>query len=224
MQKRHHTLNRRSFLEAGSLLMGGLTLPDLLRRRAEAKQRGVIAKDTSVILIWLQGGPSHMDTYDLKPDAPREYRGEVSPISTVVPGLDVCELLPRHAEVADRFNLIRSISHGFANHAGGAGRFLSGYNPSKPLDPLAQFPCIGPVVSKMLQGSKDPRMPVYIASAKNVYGGGAAGLGSAYLPFVVDSDPDAANFKVNNLSLAGNLRDRIGDRTALLTAARRRRG
>ncbi len=90
MQKRHHTLNRRSFLEAGSLLMGGLTLPDLLRRRAEAKQRGVIAKDTSVILIWLQGGPSHMDTYDLKPDAPREYRGEVSPISTVVPGLDVC--------------------------------------------------------------------------------------------------------------------------------------
>ena len=218
MHKRHHTLNRRSFLEAGSLLMGGLTLPDLLRRRAEAKQRGVIAKDTSVILIWLQGGPSHMDTYDLKPDAPREYRGEVSPISTVVPGLDVCELLPRHAEVADRFNLIRSISHGFANHAGGAGRFLSGYNPSKPLDPLAQFPCIGPVVSKMLQGSKDPRMPVYIASAKNVYGGGAAGLGSAYLPFVVGSDPDAANFKVNNLSLAGNLRDRIGDRTALLTA------
>ena len=218
MRKKHHNLNRRSFFEAGSLLMGGLTLPDLLRSRAAGKQLGVIPKDTSVILIWLQGGPSHMDTYDLKPDAPREYRGEVSPISTVVPGLDVCELLPRHAEVADRFNLIRSISHGFANHAGGAGRFLSGYNPSKPLDPLAQSPCIGPVVSKMLQGSKDPRMPVYIPSAKNVYGGGAANLGSAYLPFVVSGDPDAANFKVNNLSLAANLRDRIDDRTSLLKA------
>lgn len=218
MQKRLDKLNRRSFLEAGSLLMGGLTLPDLLRRRAEAKQRGVIPKDTSVILIWLQGGPSHMDTYDLKPDAPREFRGEVSPISTVIPGLDVCELLPRHAEVADKFNLIRSISHGFANHAGGAGRFLSGYNPSKPLDPLAQFPCIGPVVSKMLQGSKDPCMPVYIANAKNVYGGGAAGLGSAYLPFVVGGDPNAANFNVSNLSLTADLRNRIDDRTALLTA------
>ena len=218
MQKRLHILNRRSFLEAGSLLMGGLTLPDLLRRRAEAKQRGVIPKDTSVILIWLQGGPSHMDTYDLKPDAPREFRGEVSPISTVIPGLDVCELLPRHAEVADQFNLIRSISHGFANHAGGTGRFLSGYNPPKPSDPLAQFPCIGPVVSKMLQGSKDSCMPVYIADVKNVYGGGAAGLGPAYLPFVVGGDPNAANFNVSNLSLAANLRDRIDDRAALLTA------
>ena len=172
-------LKRRSFLEVGSLLMGGLALPDLLRLRAEAKDRGIAPKDTSVILIWLQGGPSHMDTYDLKPDAPREYRGEVSPISTVVPGLDVCELLPRHSEIADRYNLIRSISHGFANHAGGAGRFLSGYNPSKPLDPLAQSPCIGPVVSKVLQGAKDPRMPVYVADSKNVYGGGAAGLGDA---------------------------------------------
>ena len=218
MQNKHQNLNRRSFLEAGSLLMGGLSLPDLLRSRAEGKQRGVIPKDTSVILIWLQGGPSHMDTYDLKPDAPREYRGEVSPISTVVPGLDVCELLPRHAEVADRFNLIRSISHGFANHAGGAGRFLSGYDPAKPLAPLAQSPCLGPVVSKMLQGFRDPRMPVYIGSSKNVYGGGAASLGSAYLPFVVSGDPDAKDFKINNLSLSGNLRDRIGDRTALLQA------
>ena len=209
---------RRSFLEAGSLLLGGLTLPDLFRARSRAAEAGRPVRQTSVILIWLQGGPSHMDTYDLKPSAPLEYRGDVSPIQTTVEGMDVCELLPRHAQVADRFNLIRSISHGFANHAGGAGRFLSGYNPLKPLDPLAQFPCLGPVVSKMLQGKRDPDMPVYVADSRNVYGGGAAALGSAYLPFVVGADPNAASFKVNNLSLAGDLRTRLDDRSALLRA------
>ena len=214
----HHKTNRRSFLEAGSLLLGGLTLPDLLRQRAAAQEAGNQAKDTSVILIWLQGGPSHMDTYDLKPDAPLEYRGDVSPISTVVPGMDVCEFLPRHAEVADRFNIIRSISHGFANHAAGAGRFLSGYNPFRLLDPLAQYPCLGPVVSKMLQGKRDPSVPVYVGSASNVYGGGAAALGSAYLPFVVGADPNQANFKVNNLSLTADLRNRLDDRVSLLNA------
>lgn len=214
----HHKTNRRSFLEAGSLLLGGLTLPDLLRQRAVAQEAGNQAKDTSVILIWLQGGPSHMDTYDLKPDAPLEYRGDVSPISTVVPGMDVCEFLPRHAEVADRFNIIRSISHGFANHAAGAGRFLSGYNPFRLLDPLAQYPCLGPVVSKMLQGKRDPSVPVYVGSASNVYGGGAAALGSAYLPFVVGADPNQANFKVNNLSLTADLRTRLDDRVSLLNA------
>ncbi len=211
-------LNRRSFIEAGSLLLGGLTLPDLLQKRAEAQQQGKVTKDTSVILIWLQGGPSHMDTYDLKPDAPLEYRGDVSPISTVVPGMDICEYLPRHAEVADRFNIIRSISHGFANHAAGAGRFLSGYNPFRLLDPLAQYPCLGPVVSKMLHGERDPSVPVYVADSANVYGGGAAGLGSAYLPFVVGADPNQPNFKVNNLSLTADLRNRLDDRVSLLKA------
>ena len=216
-------LARRSFLQAGSLLMGGLTLPDLLRSRAQAADAGRVPRDTSVILIWLQGGPSHMDTYDLKPAAPLEYRGDVSPIETAEPGMQICELLPRHAAVADRFNIIRSISHGYANHAGGAGRFLSGYNPLKPLDPLAQFPCLGPVVAKMLQGKRDPDMPLYVADARNVYGGGAAALGPAYLPFVVGGDPNSPSFKVNNLSLAANLRTRLSDRSALLGAIDRLR-
>ena len=211
-------VGRRSFLEAGSLLLGGLTLSDVAQARAKAEADNRVVTDTSVILIWLQGGPSHMETYDLKPDAPIEYRGECRPIPTVVPGMDVCELLPLHARVADKFNIIRSISHGFANHAGGAGRFLSGYNPLRPLDPLAQFPCLGPVVSKMLEGKRDPAMPRYVGSATNVYGGGAAELGPAYLPFVVAADPNAASFKVNNLSLAENMRERLDDRRTLLTA------
>jgi hypothetical protein len=209
---------RRSFLEIGSLALGGLGLSDLLRSRARAKEAGRIDGDTSVILIWLQGGPSHMETYDLKPDAPIEYRGECRPISTAAAGLDVCEYLPLHAKVADKFVLIRSIAHGFANHAGGAGRFLSGYNPLRPLDPLGQFPCLGPVVSKLLDGRRDPAMPRYISSTTNVYGGGSAGLGPAYLPFVIASDPNAANFKVNNLTLAPKLKDRLDDRRSLLTA------
>ncbi len=198
--------------------MGGLALGDLLRLRAEAAEAGQPKTDTSVILIWLQGGPSHMETYDLKPEAPIDYRGECRPIETNVPGISVCEHLPEHAKIADKFNLIRSISHGFANHAGGAGRFLSGYNPLRPLDPLAQFPCLGPVVSKMLEGRRDPAMPRYVASAKNVYGGGSASLGAAYLPFVVAADPNDPKFSVSNLSLSGGVKDRLDDRRTLLDA------
>ncbi|MCA9145106.1 MAG: DUF1501 domain-containing protein [Planctomycetaceae bacterium] len=211
-------IHRRGFLEAGTLAMGGLALGDLLRLRAEASDAGQTPTDTSVILIWLQGGPSHLETYDLKPEAPIDYRGECRPIETNVPGISVCEHLPEHAKVADKFNLIRSISHGFANHAGGAGRFLSGYNPLRPLDPLAQFPCLGPVVSKMLEGRRDPAMPRYVGSAKNVYGGGSASLGAAYLPFVVGSDPNDPKFAVNNLSLSGGVKDRLDDRRTLLDA------
>ena len=211
-------ISRRSFLEAGSLALGGLTLADLLRARAQAKTIGQEPADTSVILIWLQGGPSHMETYDMKPEAPAEYRGALRPIPTVVPGMEVCELLPLHAQVADRFTLVRSISHGFGNHAGGSGRFLSGYDPLRVLDPLAQFPCLGPIVSKMLEGRRDPSMPRYVADETNVYGGGSAGLGPAYLPFVVNGDPNAADFKVNNLSLAPEMQRRLDDRRTLLGA------
>ena len=209
-------VSRRSFLEAGSLALGGLALNDLLRSRAVAKAAGRESTDTSVILIWLQGGPSHMETYDLKPEAPADYRGECVPISTVAPGMDICEYLPLHAQVADKFTLIRSISHGFANHAAGAGRVLSGYKPFKLLDPLAQYPCLGPVVSKMLEGRRDPSMPRYVANATNVYGGGSASLGPAYLPFVVSGDPNAPDFKVENLSLSPNVKDRLDDRSLLL--------
>ena len=213
---RSNPMARRSFFEAGSLALGGLGLSDLLKARAQAKEDRVAAVDTSVILIWLQGGPSHMETYDMKPDAPLDYRGLLSPIPTVVPGLDVCEYLPMHAAVADKFTIIRSIAHSFANHAGGAGRVLSGYNPLRVLDPKAQFPCLGPVVSKMLDGHRDPAMPRYVADSQNVYGGGGAGLGPAYLPFTVGGDPNSPDFKVGNLSLAPKMRNRLDDRRTLL--------
>src|SRR5438874_1332600 len=101
-------LSRRHFLKVGSLALGGFGVSGLLPWRLEARDGGR-TPDTSVILVWLPGGPPHMETYDMKPDAPAEYRGAFRPIRTVVPGLDVCEHLPLHARVADKFSIIRSI-------------------------------------------------------------------------------------------------------------------
>src|SRR5829696_5330209 len=90
-------VTRRHFLKIGALALGGLGAQELLPWKLQAQERGDITPDTSVILIWLPGGPPHMETYDLKPDAPAEYRGDFKPIRTNVPGLDVCEYLPLHA-------------------------------------------------------------------------------------------------------------------------------
>ncbi len=100
-------ISRRSFLRAGGLALGGLALPDLLRLQAQ----GAVApgkRGKSVIMICLGGGPSHVDTYDMKPDAPSEIRGEFRPIKSNVPGMDLCELLPKQAKIADKFAVVRS--------------------------------------------------------------------------------------------------------------------
>ncbi len=206
-------LSRRGFLQAGFLALGGLGLSDVLRLRAAASEAS--NDDTAIILIWLQGGPSHMETYDLKPEAPLDYRGEMNPIRTNVPGIDICELLPLHAKVADKFSVIRSISHGFANHAGGAGRFLSGRDPLRPLDPISQFPTIPTIVNRVKE-AKNVGVPNYVGSANRVYGGGSSYLGESALPFVVAGDPNADNFSVPNLSMSDSLKNRLDDRVTLL--------
>src|SRR5579872_1669410 len=101
-------INRRSFLKAGALSVGGLTLADLLRLRAHAADKAP-SPNKAVIMVYLNGGPSHMDMYDLKPDAPVEYRGEFKPIKTNVPGIDICELFPLQAKIADQFAIIRNM-------------------------------------------------------------------------------------------------------------------
>src|SRR6266446_5720146 len=106
-------LSRRHFLKLGGLTLGGRGLGGLMPQRAAARQTGPSVPDTSVILLWLPGGPPHMETYDMKPDAPEEYRGDFRPVHTNVPGIDICEHLPLHAKLADKFTLIRSIAHNF---------------------------------------------------------------------------------------------------------------
>ena len=208
-------LSRRSVLQAGSLLLGGLGLGDLFRLRAEGATRGQASADTAVILVWLEGGPSQLETYDMKPQAPAEYRGEFRPIPTSVPGIDVCELLPRHTQSADKFNLIRSITHDVADHPGAAGRFLTGRRPQNISDPVSKFPTIESLVAKARE-DKRTGIPNYISNERRLKGGGSAYLGQAGEPFVVSADPNAPDFQVRDLTLSEDYAGRLEDRVGLL--------
>lgn len=210
-------MSRRSFLEAGYLALGGLGLSDLLLKRAMAKATNTQPAgndDTAVIFIWLLGGPSHMETYDMKPDAPSDYRGQLNPITTSAPGINICELLPKHAKVADRFSIIRSISHEDSQHARGSVRFLSG-RKTQSVSPISEFPTVGPIVSRMREHRR-VGVPNYVASKPRAYGGGSAYLGESAMPFVVGGNPGAPGYTVPNLSLANGLKERLGDRVHLL--------
>jgi hypothetical protein len=211
-------ISRRGFLEAGSFLAGGLGFCDIVRSRAaQGATGGTVAQDdTSVILIWLQGGPSHMETYDLKPNAPVEYRGLMNQIKTNVPGMEICELLPLHARVADKFSIIRSITHEDSQHAAGSVRFLSGRH-TQSFDPISEFPCVGPIVAKMREHVQRG-VPNHIASSLRAYGDGAAYLGESTMPFVVGGNPGAPGFKVPNLTVSSALQGRLDNRAALLKA------
>src|SRR6266478_312529 len=126
-------LTRRNFLRAGGLAFCGLTLADFLRLRAMAGSGSPRAK--AAILIHLSGGPSHLDMYDMKPQAPIEYRGEFSPIRTNVPGMEICELMPMQAQIADRFAILRGVR---LAHLHTANEFYSGYPWQE--SPRAQVP------------------------------------------------------------------------------------
>ena len=214
-------VSRRGFLQLGALGLGGFGLADLLRLRAEAAPAGTRKPDTSVIFVWLPGGPPHMETFDMKPDAPGDYRGDFNPISTVVPGLEICEYLPLHAKVADKFNIIRSIAHEFADHGGGHKRFLTGRDPLSPVGFVNDYPAVGSMVAKMRE-RYNVGVPNYVSGADggrdgiDVFSFGSAYLGPATHPFSVAGDPSDKNFKVQNLGLAPELATRLDDRIDLL--------
>ena len=215
-------VSRRSFMEIGGAACG-LGLAGLLEAKAKSVPSGLSGKDTSVIFVWLPGGPPHMEMYDMKPEAPKEYRGQFMPIKTKVPGMDVCELLPQHAKVADKFNIIRSIHHGFADHGGGHKRFLTGRKPATPTGTLNNTPCVGSMASAVLDGKRDTNgLPNYVVmgngrvNSVDTFAFGSAYLGSHTHPFRISADPNAPNFKVENLTLERAVRDRLGDRASLL--------
>jgi hypothetical protein len=211
-------VSRRSFLQLGALGLSGIGLTDLLRLRAEGATAASKAPDTAVILVWLPGGMSHIDTYDMKPNAPKEFRGEFRPIRTVVPGLDVCELFPRHARVADRFSIIRSISHIYAQHGGGTKQMLMGRTPLRPDEGANEFPVIGSVVSKMRE-STAVGLPNYVlctdeGTLTNPHQ--SAYLGPAHGPFQIGANFLTPEFKVQNLTLSKDVEARLENRLELM--------
>lgn len=154
-------VSRREFLQAGLLALGGLQLADLLASRAAANQEN---RDTAVILLYLSGGPSHLETFDLKPDAPLDYRSIFKPIATCVPGLAICEHFPLLAKLADRFSLLRSLHHTMNAHNDGGIEVLTGKTPAVP-DPtstsLSAHPDFGSVASRM-RGDHPEGLPRYV--------------------------------------------------------------
>ena len=215
-------LSRRSFLTVGSLGIGGLGLSDLLRLRAHAATSTATPAEpnTSIIFVWLPGGPPHMEMYDMKPDAPLEYRGEFRPIATMVPGLDVCELMPLHAQTAHRYNIVRSVAHTFSDHGGGHKRFLTGRDPKEPTGFVNDYPMAGSIVAKKRQ-ELQTGIPNYICASERMgvdtYSFGAAYLGMATTPFTFDGDPSDAKFKVKNLEVSNDMATRLDDRVRLLS-------
>ena len=222
--------SRRRFLQAGSLLLGGLGLADLLRLRATGG--GGTSADTSVILLWLEGGPSHLETYDMKPASPQEYRGEFRPIATAVPGMDVCELLPRHCHLADRISIIRSIAHRVPDHPGAAGRFLTGRTPRNISATRSEYPTFDTIVGSVREAASRSGIPQFVSNKSVLKGGGTAYLGPTAAPFVVDVLPTHLaqlpigpdfdrfdpNFSVANLTVHEQVAHRLAERTSLLAA------
>lgn len=196
-------IRRREFLQAGLLGIGGLSLADVLAAREAGPGPG---RETSVILLYMHGGPSHLETYDLKPAAPVEYRSVFRPIATNVPGLDVCELFPRQALLADKFSLVRSLHHGMSSHSDGGIEVLTGKTPVRP-DPASQsvgeHPDLGAVASK-LRGVHPDAVPRWVAIPQKPYMTRPAYLGLHHGAFVV-GDPSRPDYKPPHLTLATGL-------------------
>ncbi len=214
-------VTRRSFLEIGAPLLG-LGLADLLRLESPAAEAGHAASNRkkSLIVFWTDGGISQQDTWDVKPDAPSEYRGMYQPIGTTVPGIELSEQLPCQAKVMERLSIVRSVHHENGIHAPSAHWMQTGYFGPTLARNAAQKPSLGSVISRSL-GSRQPPMPAYVSIPKSEAFGyqGAVYLGKAFNPFEVGADPNAADFKVPNLSLPGGLTARSVDsrRTLLKT-------
>ena len=210
-------LSRRGFLQIGMLAGTTLTLPRLLEMEARADLKNYAhfeGKAKSIIHIYLPGGMAHQESFDPKPYAPIEYRGEMKQVQTNIDGVLFGETLAKTAQVANRMTIIRSMTHGEAAHERGTHNMFTGYRPS----PALQFPSIGSVVSHEF-GSRNNLPPyVCVPSMPNIYAGSGY-LSSAFAPFSLGSDPADGGFKVRDLNLPGGVDDsRFATRRSALEA------
>jgi hypothetical protein len=204
---------RRHFLRVGTLALGGLGLNHLLAAADPSK-----ATDTSVILFWMWGGPSQLETYDMKPEAPVEYRGPFRPNRTDVPGIEICELFPLQAKQARRFSLVRSMHHTMSSHNDGSIEVLTGKTPAMA-DPtstaVSAHPDFGMVTSR-LRGARRDGLPNYIGIPQQPFMTRPAYLGVGYKGFDA-GNPAAERYSPPSLALAGGLKmDQFVDRRQLL--------
>jgi hypothetical protein len=213
----HHCdgLTRREVLRAGAVGLGGLTLPALLRLEHAAAAAGRKARARSVVLLFLSGGPSQLDMWDLKPEAPAEIRGTFKPIATNVPGVRICEHLPRLARLADKYAVVRSMSHGDANHPAASYMMMVGSPIGRKAPQVVTMsredrPHPGSVAAKLLP--TPPSVPAFVMVPEAISpvgperpGQHAGFLGAPYDPYRVNSDPNLPDYSPGALHLGADV-------------------
>lgn len=235
--RRTHSLSRRTLLRVGIAGFSGLNLPSLLRAAdREAKSptgarsplASIAPRARHVIFLHQFGGPSHLDTFDMKPDAPEGIRGEFSPIASKVPGAPVVQYLPRMSTVIDRFAQVRSVHHRMKNHNSATYYSLTGHAP--PIDDIRLrdtqelYPAYGAVAARF-RPADDPAVPSFVSFPHVLRDGSvtpgqtASFLGKAHDPFFIGQDPNKTDFRLPELTLPSSLPlDRLADRHVLLRA------
>lgn len=215
-------IGRRSALRVGGLGLLGLHVPGLLKALEEAK--GPRPKAKSVIFLFQFGGPSHIDMFDMKPDAPEQVRGPLKPIATSAPGIQICERLPRMARVMDKVTLIRSMHHTMQNHNSASYYALTGHAPPvddiRLRDSIELYPAYGSIVDRFAPGPAD--LPTFVAYPHVIRDGSvtpgqhASFLGKGHDPLLFTEDPATPGFRLPQLSLPEGLPlERVGRRREL---------
>lgn len=207
-------IDRRGFLRAGAVSFGGLALANLLRQEALASESNSDAEKLSVILCWQPGGPSHLDMWDMKPEAPAEYRGEFQPIPSDISGYQVSELMPKLSQMCRKLAILRTCYHPENEHSQATHTVLTAYPPTKG-DPAQEAPSIGSIIAKEL-GPRDG-LPGYIATQQAIGHGRAGYLGVEYDPFETFGYPTSDGFRVRNLRAPEGVKaDRMDRRREML--------
>ena len=227
---------RRAFLRAGALSLLGMSLPDLIAGRKAAAQPSSrsFGQAKACILLFAWGGPAQMDTWDMKPDSPREYRGEFQPIETNVSGIQICEHWPRLARRTDQLAIVRSVTHGDVNHLTATYPLLSGAAAPEPGGPAnMDWPHFGAALARLGRARRD--LPPYVnlrpktkldvpRFVEQSRGQGAGWLGPSFAPFTIDTDPNSPEYQNAEFSLAPEISaNRFQRRRALLEEVDRRR-
>jgi hypothetical protein len=231
VQRHLASLNRRDLLRVGSLGLFGMSLCDLVRGRALGAEARPVSADTfgrakSCILLFMWGGPAHQDTWDLKPGAPAEIRGDFRPIATKVPGIQICEHFPQLAQRTDRLAIVRSMTHTDVDHLTGTHYLLTGQAPPKTPELRGDWPHVGAVLARLGRG-RDPLPPFVSLRPKlendvprfveQSHGQSAGWLGQAFDPLSIDANPAEPDYRVGDFQLPAEISvARLESRRALL--------